>query len=95
MDTTFVLFTSFIALVGLQMCVPEKSNSGYEAHINELLWTDSPLLRVIYGKVAGVVDKVCERMESVGIKFQNIISDTANAERPNSIGCSCNFNYGH
>lgn len=49
MDTPFVLFTSFIALVGLQMCVPEKSNSGYEAHINELHWTDSPLLRVIYG----------------------------------------------
>ena len=57
MDTSLVLFTSFVALLGLQMCVPENPNGRFEAQMNERYWTQNPLLRIFYGlsNSAGVI----------------------------------------
>lgn len=57
MDTSLVLFTSFVALLGLQMCVPENPNGRFEAQMNERYWTQNPLLRIFYGlsNIAGVI----------------------------------------
>lgn len=57
MDTSLVLFTSFAALLGLQMCVPENPNGRFEAQMNEQYWTQNPLLRVFYGlsNILGVI----------------------------------------
>lgn len=49
MDTSLVLTTSFVALLGLQMCIAENPNGRFEAQINEQYWTQNPLLRVFYG----------------------------------------------
>ncbi len=57
MDTSLVLLTSFVALLGLQMCVPENPNGRFEAQMNERYWTQNPLLRVFYGlsNILGVI----------------------------------------
>lgn len=49
MDVSLVLLTSFVALLGLQMCVSENPNGRFEAQEKELYWTKNPLLRVFYG----------------------------------------------
>lgn len=49
METSLVLLTSFVALLGLQMCVPENPNGRFEAQMNERYWTQNPLLRIFYG----------------------------------------------
>jgi len=49
MDVSLVLWTSFLALVGLQLCVPENPNGRFEAEFNERWWTHNPLLRIFYG----------------------------------------------
>ena len=57
MDTSLVLFVSFVALLGLQMCVTENPNGRFEAQLNEKYWTQNPLLRIFYGlsNIAGVI----------------------------------------
>ena len=57
MDTSLVLITSFVALLGLQMCVSENPNGRFEAQMNERYWTQNPLLRVFYGlsNILGVI----------------------------------------
>lgn len=57
MDTSLVLLTSFVALLGLQMCVAENPNGRFEAQMNEQYWTQNPLLRVFYGlsNIAGAI----------------------------------------
>lgn len=57
MDTSLVLLTSFVALLGLQMCVAENPNGRFEAQMNEWYWTQNPLLRVFYGlsNILGVI----------------------------------------
>lgn len=57
MDTSLVLITSFVALLGLQMCVSENPNGRFEAQMNERYWTQNPLLRVFYGlsNIAGAI----------------------------------------
>lgn len=51
MEVSTILIASFIALVGLQLCVPETPNGRFEANVIERFWTQSPLLRIIYGLV--------------------------------------------
>lgn len=57
MDTSLVLLTSFVALLGLQMCVAENPNGRFEAQMNEQYWTQNPLLRNFYGlsNIAGAI----------------------------------------
>ena len=57
MDVSLVLLTSFVALLGLQMCVAENPNGRFEAQMNEKYWTQNPLLRVFYGlsNIAGAI----------------------------------------
>ena len=57
MDTSLVLLTSFVALLGLQMCVAENPNGRFEAQMNEQYWTQNPLLRIFYGlsNIAGAI----------------------------------------
>lgn len=57
MDITIVLCTSFLALTGLQLCVPENPNGKFEADMNEQMWTQKPLLRIFYGlsNILGVI----------------------------------------
>ena len=57
MDVSLVLLTSFVALLGLQMCVAENPNGRFEAQMNEQYWTQNPLLRMFYGlsNIAGVI----------------------------------------
>ena len=57
MDTSLVLLTSFVALLGLQMCVAENPNGRFEAQLNEKYWTQNPLLRIFYGlsNIAGAI----------------------------------------
>lgn len=57
MDVSLVLLTSFVALLGLQMCVDENPNGRFEAQMNEQYWTQNPLLRMFYGlsNIAGVI----------------------------------------
>ena len=57
MDTSLVLLTSFVTLLGLQMCVAENPNGRFEAQMNEQYWTQNPLLRIFYGlsNIAGAI----------------------------------------
>lgn len=57
MEVSAILFTSFIVLVGLQLCIPETPNGKYEANLIEKFWTQSPSLRIVYGlsNILGVV----------------------------------------
>jgi len=57
MDVSLVLLTSFVTLLGLQMCVAENPNGRFEAQMNERYWTQNPLLRVFYGlsNIAGAI----------------------------------------
>ena len=57
MDVSLGLLTSFVTLVGLQMCVAENPNGRFEAQMNERYWTQNPLLRVFYGlsNIAGAI----------------------------------------
>ena len=57
MDVSLVLWTSFLALVGLQLCVPENPNGRFEAEFNEKYCTHNPLLRIFYGlsNILGVI----------------------------------------
>lgn len=48
MNVSLVLWTSFLALVGLQLCVPENPNGRFEVEFNEKYWTHNPLLRIFY-----------------------------------------------
>jgi hypothetical protein len=49
MDVSLILWTSSLALVGLQLCDPENSNGRFGAKFNEKYWTHNPLLRIFYG----------------------------------------------
>lgn len=49
MDVSLILWTSFLALVGLQLCIPENPNGRFEAEFNERWWTNNPFLRMFYG----------------------------------------------
>lgn len=57
MDVSLVIWTSFLALVGLQLCIPENPNGKFEAELNESYWTRNPLLRIFYGlsNILGVI----------------------------------------
>lgn len=57
MAVSLVLWTSFLALVGLQLCIPENPNGKFEADFNESFWTQNPLLRIFYGlsNILGVI----------------------------------------
>lgn len=47
---TFLLCSSAISLVGLQLCVPLfRINSDLERTLVEQYWTQNPLLRIFYG----------------------------------------------
>lgn len=55
---TFLLCSSAISLVGLQLCVPLfRSNSDIEKTLLEQYWTLNPLLRIFYGfsNIIGVI----------------------------------------
>ena len=60
MEVSTVLISTFIVLVGLQLCVPETPNGKegeFEKGVIEQFWTKNPLLRIIYGlcNILGVV----------------------------------------
>ena len=57
MNTSLVLITSFMALLGLQMCVVGNPKGSFEAQVNERFWTLNPLLRIFYGlsNIVGVI----------------------------------------
>ncbi len=48
MDITTILWTTFISLVGLQLCVPDGDIEKM-ADKNPIFWCDNHSLRVIYG----------------------------------------------
>lgn len=48
MDITTILWTTFISLVGLQLCVPDGDIEKM-ADQNPSFWCGNPLLRIIYG----------------------------------------------
>ncbi len=52
-----LLLTSFVALLGLKICVPENPNEEFEAQMNERFWTNNPFLRIFYGltNIVGVI----------------------------------------
>lgn len=56
METTTILWTTFISLVGLQLCVPDGDTEKMADH-NPSFWCGNPLLRIIYGlfQLLGVV----------------------------------------
>lgn len=56
MDITTILWTTFISLVGLQLCVPDGDVEKM-ADQNPSFWCGNPLLRIIYGlfQLLGVV----------------------------------------
>lgn len=57
MDISLILWTSSLALVGLQLCEPENPNGRFEAKLIEKYWTHNPLLRIFYGlsNILGVI----------------------------------------
>lgn len=57
MDVSLILWTSSLALVGLQLCEPENRNGRFGAKFNEKYWTHNPLLRIFYGlsNILGVI----------------------------------------
>lgn len=56
MEITTILWTTFISLVGLQLCVPDGDTEKM-ADQNPSFWCGNPLLRIIYGlfQLLGVV----------------------------------------
>ena len=57
MEVSTILISSFIVLIGLQLCVPETPNGKFEADLIEKYWTQNPMLRIVYGflNIIGVV----------------------------------------
>lgn len=60
MEVSTILISTFIVLVGLQLCVPETSKGKegeFEKGVIEKFWTQNPLLRIVYGlcNIFGVV----------------------------------------
>ena len=57
MDVSLILWTSSLALVGLQLCEPENHNGRFGAKFNEKYWTYNPLLRIFYdlSNILGVI----------------------------------------
>jgi|GEM_PF-2847457 len=57
MDVSLILWTSSLALVGLQLCEPENHNGRFGAKFNEKYWTHNPLLRIFYdlSNILGVI----------------------------------------
>ncbi len=52
MSATLIFWLSFIVLIGLQLCVPEKisdANGTYKDELAEKYWTDNNWLRILYG----------------------------------------------
>lgn len=52
MSTILIFWLSFIVLIGLQLCVPEKisdANGTYKDKLAEKYWTDNNWLRILYG----------------------------------------------
>ena len=52
MSATLIFWLSFIMLIGLQLCLPEKisdANGTYEDKFVEMLWSDNSALRRFYG----------------------------------------------
>lgn len=48
MEITTILWTTFISLVGLQLCVPDGDTEKMADHYPSF-WCGNPLLRIIYG----------------------------------------------
>ena len=48
MNANTILISSFVVLIGLQLCAPERNNK-FVMKSNEMLWTNNPLLRSIHG----------------------------------------------
>ena len=48
MDITTILYTTFISLVGLQMCVPDGDGEKMADNM-PYFWCPNPFLRIIYG----------------------------------------------
>ena len=57
MNLSLLLWTSFTALVGLQLCIPETPNGKFEKEYIEENWTSDPWLRIAFGlsNIIGVV----------------------------------------
>ena len=57
MDVSLILWTSSLALVGLQLYEPENHNGRFGAKFNEKYWTHNPLLRIFYdlSNILGVI----------------------------------------
>lgn len=52
MSATLIFWLSFIILIGLQLCIPEKisdANGTYKDELAEKYWTDNNWLRILYG----------------------------------------------
>lgn len=56
MDITTILWTTFISLVGLQLCLPDGEVEKM-ADQTPVFWCSNPFLRMIYGlfQLAGVI----------------------------------------
>jgi len=56
MDITTILWTTFISLVGLQLCLPD-GEAEKMADQTPMFWCPNPFLRMIYGlfQLAGVI----------------------------------------
>ena len=49
MEVSAILISTFIVLIGLQLCIPETPNGKFESDVIEKFWTKSPMLRIVYG----------------------------------------------
>ncbi|MBR3892929.1 MAG: hypothetical protein IKJ20_05660 [Alistipes sp.] len=52
MSATLIFWLSFIILIGLYLCIPERisdANGSYEDNLAEIVWTDNYALRKFYG----------------------------------------------
>lgn len=56
MDLTTILWTSFISLVGLQLCIPDGDVEKM-ADQTPMFWCQNPFLRMLYGlfQLVGVI----------------------------------------
>lgn len=56
MDVTTILYTTFISLVGLQLCVPDGDGEKM-ADKTPMYWCPNPFMRIIYGalQLLGVI----------------------------------------
>ena len=56
MDVTTVLWTTFISLVGLQLCLPDGDGEKM-ADQTAMFWCPNPFLRIVYGlfQLVGVI----------------------------------------